>query len=104
LPGSKWICWIEVNLAGDFNDFYKGNLLGENENDLYLSGQPALIYRSEITAIAGETGVAEVIGMTAPDTETGVIIRPLEGITTATEIFDEISITIEKPKPRIIRR
>ena len=21
-PGSKWICWIEVNLAGDYNNAY----------------------------------------------------------------------------------
>jgi len=22
-PGSRWICWIEMNLSGDYNDYYQ---------------------------------------------------------------------------------
>jgi hypothetical protein len=36
------------------------------------------------------------------DPHKGVVIVPPEGITTAKDIFDEISIRVIKPKPRII--
>jgi hypothetical protein len=36
------------------------------------------------------------------DPEKGVEIQPQNGITTAKDIFDEISITVVRPKPRII--
>jgi hypothetical protein len=103
-PGSKWICWIEVNMAGDFNDYYPGNKLEENEKDKYLSGQPAIVYRSEVTATIDAKINPEIVGMTGPRTDDGEIIQPLKGITTAAGIFDEIKISVVKPKPRIIRK
>ena len=102
--GSKWICWIEVNLAGDFNDYYQGNKIEDDDKDKYFSGQPALLYRSEISAVTGAVAKASVIGMTILDSEDGNIVQPLIGITSATGIFDEISISVVKPKPRIIRK
>ncbi|MEI6050205.1 MAG: hypothetical protein WCS03_14985 [Bacteroidota bacterium] len=104
VPGSKWICWIEVNLAGDFNDYYQGNKTESNDADKYLSGQPALLYRAEITALIGSIAKPSVLGMTMLDSDDTKIVRPLEGITTATGIFDEIGITIVKPKPKIFRK
>ena len=100
-PGSKWFCWIEVNLAGDFNDYYQGNKNEENETDKYLSGQPALLYKAEITAIPGNIAKPTVFGMTILGSADSNIVHPLKGITTATGIFDKISITIVKPKPKI---
>jgi hypothetical protein len=32
------------------------------------------------------------------------MVEPLEGITTATGVFDEISIKVVRPKPRIIQK
>ena len=96
------ICWIEVNLAGDFNEYYPGNKNGENEADKYLSGQPAILYKAEITSLPGNVAKPAVMGMTLVDSDGTKIIRPLEGITTATDIFDEIGITVVKPKPRIL--
>jgi hypothetical protein len=101
MPGSRWICWIEVNLAGDFNEFYPGNIHEENDADKYLSGQPAILFRAEITSKIGEIINPSVVGMTLLGAADGKIIQPLNGITDATGIFDEIAITIEKPKPKI---
>jgi hypothetical protein len=101
IPGSRWICWIEVNLAGDFNEYYPGNIHEENDQDKYLSGQPAILYRAEIISTIGEIIKPSVVGMTLLGATNGKTIQPLKGITDATEIFDEIAITIEKPKPKI---
>jgi hypothetical protein len=103
-PGGRWICWIEVNLAGDFNDTYTGNISEENEKDKFLSGQPAILYRAEIEVIKDSVFHPSVVGMTVLGASDGNIIQPLYGITSATEIFDEIGISIVRPKPKIIRR
>jgi hypothetical protein len=31
-------------------------------------------------------------------------IKPMQGITTASEIFDEISISVVRPKPQLIKK
>lgn len=101
VPDSKWICYIEVNLAGDFNEYYPGNRLEENDADKYLSGQPAILYRAEITSRIGRHIKPSIIGMTTLGDAKGIITQPLKGITTATSIFDEINISVVKPKPKI---
>ena len=103
-PGSRWICWIEVNLAGDFNDTYAGSINEENESDKFLSGQPAILYRADIKAIKDSVFQPSVAGMTVLGASNGKIIQPLYGITSATEIFDKIEISIVQPKPKIIKR
>lgn len=103
-PGSRWICWIEVNLAGDFNDTYAGNINEENEKDKFLSGQPAILYKADIKVINDTVFQPYVVGMTVLGASDGKIIQPLYGITSATEIFDKIAISIVRPKPKIIKR
>jgi hypothetical protein len=61
-----------------------------------------LIYKTEIEVIEGKKVTPEAIGMSLLNAEKGKIIRSPEGITTALDIFDEMSITVVKPKPRII--
>jgi hypothetical protein len=101
-PGSRWTCWIEVNLAGDFNEYYKDYNEVEKTTDEFSIGQPALLYKAEIEAIEGNIVKPEVVGMCMPDSPDGKIIQPLAGITTAIDIFDEMSVTVVKPKPRIL--
>lgn len=101
-PGSKWICWVEVNLAGDFNDTYKEYDLEKKTSDEYKTGQPALLYRAEIEATIGKEAKPEIQGMTLIDPSQGAVIQPLKGITSATDIFDQIEIKIVKPRPRIL--
>lgn len=102
-PGSKWICWIEMNLSGDYNDYYREFDQLNMKTDEYGSGQPALVYKAEITATLNEKVVPDAIGMSLFNAQNGKIIQPTNGITTALDIFDEMSIKVVKPKPRIIK-
>ena len=101
-PGSKWICWIEVNLAGDFNEYYKEYNEVEKTTDEFSIGQPALLYKAEFEVVEGNVVKPEIVGMCVPDSPNGKIVQPVKGITTAVDIFDEISVAVVKPKPKIL--
>ncbi len=101
-PGSKWICWIEMNLAGDYNEYYKEHDEVGKTTDEFGDGQPALVYKAEIEALLGNSVIPKIVGMSILGSKGEEIIHPLMGITTATQVFDEINIAIAKPKPRII--
>ena len=103
-PGSKWICWIEVNLAGDFNDVYQEYNPETKTLDEYGTGQPALLYKAEVEVQKDRIVVPDIIGMCVFDKENQVVVVPLQGITTATGVFDEISIAVVRPKPRILEK
>ena len=102
--GTNWICWIEVNLSGDYNDYFQEYDPIKQIEDEYGTGQPAIVYKGEISGIVGSVCVPEIAGMSMKITPEGKIIQPLVGITTAKNIFDEISIVAKKPKPKIITR
>jgi len=101
-PESQWICWIEMNLAGDYNEYYKEYDNLKKTTDEYGTGQPALVYRAEIKAIEGKSAVPELVGMSILNAEGGRVLQQVKGITTAVKVFDEMSIKIVRPKPRII--
>ena len=103
-PGSTWICWIEMNLAGDFNESFPEYNPETQTEDEYSTGQPALLLKAEIEAVKDRMVVPEISGMCVFDTENKVMVEPLHGITTAAEVLDEISISVVKPKPRIINK
>lgn len=101
-PGSNWICWIEVNLAGDYNEAFPELNLQTFEEDEFATGQPALLYKAEITA---EEGMVYTPVLDAQSTwKNGENqIEPVgDGITTAKNIFDTIQISIIRPKPKLI--
>lgn len=102
-PGSKWICWIEMNLAGDYNETYKEYDPVAMVSDEYGLGQPALLYKVEIVAELGNEAEPEVAGMVLLDAQNGAVIRKPEGITSASEVFDQLSVRVVKPKPKIIK-
>ena len=102
-PGIKITAWIEVNLAGDFNDSYKEYDEELKKEDEYRSGQPALLYKAELEVQYEFEIEPELAGMTLLDQNNRALVKPIQGITTATEVFDEISIKVKKPKPRILR-
>lgn len=102
VPGSSWFCWIEVNLAGDFNENYMEYDTFKKISDDYKTGQPALLYKAAIRADKGNIVVPDIVGMCILTPDKGIRILPMAGITTAKEIFDEISITVVTPKPRIL--
>ena len=100
--GSSWICWIEVNLSGDYNEHFKEYDPVRQIEDEYGAGQPALVYRAEIKGLVGNVSIPEISGMSIQNEPEGEIIQPAIGITSARNIFDEISIVALKPKPKII--
>jgi len=104
IPGIKLSAWIEVNLAGDYNESYKEFDEELKKEDSYGSGQPSLLYKAELEVSYEFETEPELAGMTLLDQDKGFIVKPLSGITTATEVFDEISIRVVKPKPRILRK
>lgn len=100
-PGSKWICWVEMNLSGDYNEHYPEYDETNKKTDNYGTGQPALVYKGYIEVVEGNTVVPELVGMSILNKE-GECVKPVEGITTAQDVFDKITISIVKPKPRIL--
>lgn len=101
-PGSEWICWIEMNLAGDFNDAFPEVDLKTLREDEFSNGQPALVFRADIKASEGLKFTPVIISQST--WANGVVdVGPVtEGITTAKNVFDDISISVIKPKPKLI--
>ncbi len=100
--GSSWICRIEMNLSGDYNEFYLQYDPEKKVEDAYGSGQPALVYMAKLKAVEGTTVIPQIEGMSVPGAPGRHILQPVKGITTAKDIFDEISIAVVKPKPKIL--
>ena len=101
-PNSEWICWIEMNLAGDFNDAFPEIDLKTLREDEFSNGQPALIFKTHIKAV--ENMVFTPV-LTAQSTwDKGVVrVDPVsEGITSAKNVFDKIQISVIRPKPKLI--
>lgn len=93
--GSSWVCWIEMNLSGDFNDAYRDHDVEKQKVDVHFSGQPPLIYRGEIAAKPGEKTVPALYGQSALDSSAGQTVRPVSaGVTTAKNIFKTIEIRV----------
>ena len=103
-PGSEWICWIEMNLAGDYNDYYPQFNRLTFEEDEFACGQPALLYRAEIKADKGLAYTPVVTSMSLWEEGKNRLAPVDETITTATAVFDSMSIVIIQPKPVIFNK
>lgn len=103
-PGSEWLCWIEMNLAGDFNDAYPEIDVKTLREDEFSNGQPALIYRCAIKALEGSRFRPEIVSQSTWN-KGEVSVEPVsDGITNAKNVFDDIKISIIKPKPKLINK
>ena len=100
-PETEWICWIEMNLAGDFNDAFPEFNREEHEEDEFSNGQPALLFRANVRAVENLQVTPVITGQSIWENGT-VRVEPEEGITTARDVFDEIRISVSKPKPKLI--
>jgi len=101
-PGSEWICWIEVNLAGDYNDSFPEFDEQTLKEDEFSCGQPALLFKATINA---EEGMKSTPTLEAQSTwKNGVSsVEPVSnGVTTAKGVFDDIQISVIRPKPKLI--
>jgi len=102
-PGSEWICWIEMNLAGDFNDAFPEFDRQTFMEDEFSCGQPALLFKTEITAEEGVVKTPEIVSQSIWDNGEYRVEPVSEGVTTAKNVFDEIKISVIKPKMKIIQ-
>jgi hypothetical protein len=103
-PGSEWILWMEMNLAGDYNDAYRQFNRETLQEDEYSCGQPALLYRAEIRATEGAEYVPEIVSMSLWEDGVNRLFPVDSTITTARDVFDQISVLLVKPKPIIINK
>ena len=103
-PGSEWICWIEMNLAGDFNEYYPQFNPVTFEEDEWAIGQPAILFRTEIKAEEGLKYIPEITFMSLWEKGKNSLMPVDETITTAQNVFDEIFIVMIKPKPVIFNK
>jgi hypothetical protein len=101
-PGSSWICWIEMNLAGDFNDDYPEFDIETLREDEFSCGQPALLFKAEIVAEAGRKAVPVLDSQSVWDNGVNIVEPVGEGVTTARNVFDDMLITVIRPKPKLI--
>jgi hypothetical protein len=103
-PGSEWICWLEMNLAGDYNEYYPQFNRITLQEDEFSCGQPALLYKADIKAERGNDYTPTLEFMSLWDNGTNTLAPVDSTITTAQNVFDTISISIVKPKPRIFKK
>jgi len=101
-PGTNWIAWIEMNLAGDYNEAFPELNLQTFEEDEFATGQPALIYKAEIIAEEGMIYTPDIVAQSIWEDGENRIEPVSDGITTAKNVFDSIQISAIRPKPKLI--
>jgi hypothetical protein len=93
--GSRWIMWMEMNLAGDFNKRYQEINEQDETIDWDFSGQPPLVWRCEIEGIPGRIFVPQLYGIVNMDKPFEEMIEPLnEDVTSAREVFKKVEIRV----------
>lgn len=103
-PGSTWICWIEMNLAGDYNESFPEFDRQSLKEDEFSCGQPALLYRTVVTAAEGKEFKPLLDSQSVWANGKSTTEPVSEGITSAKNIFDEIKISVARPKPKLIEK
>lgn len=94
--GDRWICWIEVNLSGDYNERFVPVDEATGVGDTDSSGQPSLLYRAELPAVTGTSIEPELYGRTIMGTM-GEVTSDLEGVTTALDVLRSIELRLVTP-------
>jgi hypothetical protein len=88
----KWSYFIEVNVSGDFNDSFAAESK-DGKRDRNGNGQPSIIYKGQITAVAGQSSQPKLIGRTDQFEGGGGVIHDLEGISDSKDLFSRIEVT-----------
>lgn len=96
--------YLEVNNSTDFNDHYSEDAPAGSatySGGPWGSGQPALVYSGVIDltddGAAAQRIDLELLGHASPDGSTGEIYQDLDGVTTALDIVEGVSIRLEEP-------
>lgn len=89
---SRWSCFIEVNVSGDFNADFPA-LSGDGRKDRNGNGQPSVVYRGTIEAVGGAISRPAVLGHTDQYEPVAQLTESTEGITTALELLKTITVS-----------
>jgi hypothetical protein len=91
-----------MNLAGDFNEAFPEFNEQTFEEDEFSCGQPALLYKAVINATDGFVVEPKLVNQSVWENGKNRIEPVSEGVTTARNVFDEMRISVLKPKIKII--
>lgn len=103
-PGSEWICWIEMNLAGDYNESFPEFDLESLKEDEFSCGQPAMLFKAEVNAQEGLKFAPVLEGQSIWESGINRVEPVSPGVTTARDVFDDIQISVIKPKPKLVEK
>ena len=103
-PGSEWICWIEMNLAGDYNESFPEFDLESLKEDEFSCGQPALLFKAEVNAMEGLKFTPVLEGQSIWESGINRVEPVSPGVTTARDVFDDIQISVIRPKPKLVEK
>ncbi|MCK5345536.1 MAG: hypothetical protein KAR20_19135, partial [Candidatus Heimdallarchaeota archaeon] len=101
-PGSNWIIWIEMNLAGDFNEAFPEVDHETYMEDEFSCGQPAILFRADIIAEEGTMVTPEIVAQSVWESGLNRVEPVSEGVKSARNVFDDIKISVIKPKMKLI--
>ncbi len=92
-PYKVWRYFIEVNVAGDYNEYYQP-YTKDGIPDTEGNGQPSIIYSGTVNLKNGIVDNPEIIGRTMQLRKTDKIVKDLSTITSAKEIFSSIKVKV----------
>ena len=87
--GKTWFYYIEMNVAGDYNESFPA-FSSKKRPDKHGNGQPSLIYKGEILAEEGENSRPKLIGRSDQYHFTTEIISDLKDLDSAKKVFSNI--------------
>jgi hypothetical protein len=94
LQHRRYLIRIEVNQYADFNEMYSADLPSDDPFYSHKWGQPSVIWES-LMIIPGDfpqVYKAYILGHGDPQCKTGQVFRDTTGLTTAVQIFSQITI------------
>ena len=95
----RFIVFAEFNNSTDFNDYYRADLEPEEpgySGNEFTGGQPAVVYAADVDRTGGETSfVMELVGLSSPDGSDGELTDDISNLTTATDIIEKVTISLE---------
>jgi hypothetical protein len=88
---TRWTYFVEVNVSGDYSAHFP-RMSEDGRSDRYGNGQPSIVYRGSIEAIAGATGKPELWGRTDQHVPLGTVSTDLVPITTARGLLRSVRV------------
>jgi len=97
--GEVWECFVEVNVAGDYNRFFP-SMRDDGIPDSQGNGQPSLVYKSHFKVETGTSLRFTLIGRTEQLHPVNKLNKDLSGITSAADVLQRMVISVGKKRRR----